>query len=29
VVRVNGSRGGLVLYRPGSTEPTVLYRNSV
>jgi hypothetical protein len=29
VVRVNDSRGGLVLYRPGSTEPTVLYRNSV
>jgi D-galacturonate reductase len=29
VVRVNDSRGGLVLYRPGSAEPTVLYGNPV
>jgi D-galacturonate reductase len=29
VVRVNDSRGGLVLYRPGSAEPTVLYRDKV
>jgi len=29
VVRVNNPRGGLVLYRPGSAEPFVLYRNSV
>jgi D-galacturonate reductase len=29
VVRVNDSRGGLVLYRPGSAEPSVLYRNSI
>ena len=25
VVRVNDSAGGLVLYRPGSAEPTILY----
>jgi D-galacturonate reductase len=29
VVRVNDPRGGLVLYRPGSAEPTILYRNPV
>jgi D-galacturonate reductase len=29
VVRVNDSQGGLVLYRPGSAEPTVLYRDQV
>jgi D-galacturonate reductase len=29
VVRVNDSRGGLVLYRPGSAEPIVLYRDKV
>lgn len=25
VVRVNGSRGGLVLYEPGTSEPEILY----
>jgi predicted dehydrogenase len=29
VVRVNDPQGGLVLYRPGSAEPTVLYRERV
>jgi D-galacturonate reductase len=29
VVRVNDPQGGLVLYRPGSTAPTVLYRDLV
>jgi predicted dehydrogenase len=29
VVRVNGSRGGLVLHRPGSAEVDVLYQPSV
>lgn len=29
VVRVNDSSGGLVLYRPGSDEPQVLYAPSV
>jgi predicted dehydrogenase len=29
VVRVNDPRGGLVLYRPGFAEPTVLYRDAV
>jgi D-galacturonate reductase len=29
VVRVNDPQGGLVLYRPGSAEPTVLYTGSV
>jgi D-galacturonate reductase len=29
VVRVNDPQGGLVLYRPGSAKPTVLYRGSV
>jgi predicted dehydrogenase len=29
VVRVNDPAGGLVLYRPGSSEPTVLYRPRV
>jgi D-galacturonate reductase len=29
VVRVNDARGGLVLYRPGSAEPTVLYEGAV
>jgi len=29
VVRVNDSRGGLVLYRPGSAEPVVLYDRRV
>jgi D-galacturonate reductase len=29
VVRVNDSRGGLVLYRPGSSEPEVLYSGTV
>ena len=29
VVRVNDSRGGLVLYRPGSAEPEVLYAGRV
>jgi D-galacturonate reductase len=29
VVRVNDPQGGLVLYRPGSAEPTVLYGNPV
>ena len=29
VVRVNGSDGGLVLYRPGSGEPEVLYAPKV
>ena len=29
VVRVNDTHGGLVLYRPGNTEPTVLYDGRV
>ncbi len=29
VVRVNDSAGGLVLYRPGSAEPEVLYQGTV
>ncbi len=29
VVRVNDPRGGLVLYRPGSAEPHVLYEGTV
>jgi predicted dehydrogenase len=29
VVRVNGERGGLVLYRPGAPEPDVLYESAV
>lgn len=29
VVKVNDNRGGLVLYRPGSSDPTVLYEPSV
>ena len=29
VVRVNDPQGGLVLYRPGSAEPIVLYRDNV
>jgi len=29
VVRVNDARGGLVLYRPGSAEPSILYGGSV
>jgi D-galacturonate reductase len=29
VVRVNDPQGGLVLYRPGSAEPTVLYPNPI
>ena len=29
VVRVNDARGGLVLYRPGSAEPVVLYDRNV
>lgn len=29
VVRVNDARGGLVLYRPGNAEPTVLYSGIV
>ena len=29
VVRVNDANGGLVLYRPGSAEPNVLYEASV
>ncbi len=29
VVRVNDDRGGLVLYRPGRTEPEVLYEGRV
>jgi predicted dehydrogenase len=29
VVRVNDSAGGLVLYRPGSAEPEVLYHGTV
>ncbi len=29
VVRVNDSRGGLVLYHPGSNEPEILYAPSV
>lgn len=29
VVRVNGERGGLVLYTPGSSEPQVLYEAPV
>jgi hypothetical protein len=29
VVRVNDARGGLVLYRPGSAEPTILYSGTV
>lgn len=29
VVRVNDSHGGLVLYRPGSSDPQVLYRGQV
>lgn len=29
VVRVNDRRGGLVLYQPGSAEPTVLYEPKV
>ncbi|HSG73191.1 MAG TPA: gfo/Idh/MocA family oxidoreductase, partial [Planctomycetaceae bacterium] len=29
VVRVNDPNGGLVLYRPGSSEPEVLYKGSV
>lgn len=29
VVRVNDSQGGLVLYRPGMSEPDVLYAGSV
>ncbi|MBS0207024.1 MAG: Gfo/Idh/MocA family oxidoreductase [Planctomycetes bacterium] len=29
VVRVNDAHGGLVLYRPGSAEPTVLYDGKV
>jgi len=29
VVRVNDRHGGLVLYRPGSSEPTVLYSGTV
>jgi len=29
VVRVNDQKGGLVLYRPGSAEPIVLYRDPV
>ena len=29
VVRVNDRHGGLVLYRPGSSEPTILYAGEV
>jgi hypothetical protein len=29
VVRVNDRHGGLVLYRPGSAEPTILYAGEV
>jgi D-galacturonate reductase len=29
IVRVNDARGGLVLYRPGKSEPTVLYSGRV
>jgi hypothetical protein len=29
VVRVNDSKGGLVLYRPGTAEPEVLYAGRV
>ncbi len=29
VVRVNDPKGGLVLYRPASAEPNILYRNPV
>jgi D-galacturonate reductase len=29
VVRVNDRHGGLVLYRPGSSEPTILYSGEV
>ena len=29
VVRVNDSHGGLVLYRPGKSEPDVLYSGRV
>jgi D-galacturonate reductase len=29
VVRVNDARGGLVLYRPGSAEPTILFGGAV
>jgi predicted dehydrogenase len=29
VVRVNGERGGLVLYEPGSSDPEVLYEPAV
>jgi D-galacturonate reductase len=29
VVRVNDRQGGLVLYRPGSAEPTILYSGRV
>ena len=29
VVRVNDSQGGLVLYRPGSSKPEVLYNGRV
>jgi D-galacturonate reductase len=29
IVKVNGPAGGLVLYRPGVAEPTVLYDNQV
>jgi hypothetical protein len=29
VVRVNDRLGGLVLYRPGSAEPTILYPGKV
>jgi hypothetical protein len=29
VVRVNDRHGGLVLYRPGSSEPTILYSGQV
>jgi hypothetical protein len=29
VVRVNDPQGGLVLYRPGSAKPIVLYRDKV
>ncbi len=29
VVRVNDRKGGLVLYRPGSAEPIILYRDPV
>ena len=29
VVRVNDAQGGLVLYRPGQSEPEVLYSGKV